>query len=478
VGAGEQADLDRPADPGRQADLDGLGAACNDERREVAMKRIIWVVIAVAVVVLVLIGHRVYGEARLNADMYRVLMAESPEEGYAAAIELLTTHPDLDSERLGEVVDTLTNSAFENGDINGLVSSLETLRSAPLSERVSDRLAAELHDALVLRTVMSPKEDDVKRADRIAQELLSSKELEPDTYLMMASLRSGVLASEPSRSTQWLTLELAWRAFGLDESADKADETAALDGAIHGLLASVAAQSSIDNALAVADSIGAALNDPTVRSVLNANRYRLTVDSDPGRAVVFAGRLLDAPETIQDWHTINRIGVDIRNRELDYDLALKLSEMALPLARSRSDSQVVLSSIGWAYHLMGEKDEARRSLEASVARLDAAPSLDESAVRRLLDVYEDSGDLDPAIDMLASIVARSVRPEDDARTRLDELVAEAGMKADEIPELIAAHRYSGVTMAPQFEALDASGGTVTLSEYRGTIVLLCFWSFG
>jgi hypothetical protein len=127
---------------------------------------------------------------------------------------------------------------------------------------------------------------------------------------------------------------------------------------------------------------------------------------------------------------------------------------------------------------MGNDEEAVRQLKASVALLDEAPTLGPSAVRRLLDVYEATGALEPAIDLLASVVARSLEPDEDALERLEDLLARAGRSPDEIAELIASHRYSGVQQAPEFEGVDTSGATVMLSQLRGKVVLLNFWSYG
>jgi tetratricopeptide (TPR) repeat protein len=295
---------------------------------------------------------------------------------------------------------------------------------------------------------------------------------------MMASLRAGMLADAPKRSTHWLTLELAWRAYGLSESPTRAHETEALDGAVKTLLGRVAADSGVDAALAVADSVSAALRDPTFLAVLNANRYRLTADERPQLARGFAGRLLDSPQSFHSWRILNELGVDIRNRGLDYDLALDLCEWAISLAPTRSDSQTSLSSIGWIHHLTGDEEAAIRSLERSVSMLDEAPTLGPSAVRRLLEVYEATGDLDSAIDLVASIAARAVNSDDDALGRLEELLTKAGRDLGEIPSLVAERRYSGVHKAPDFSGTYLSGDEFTLSEMRGSIVLLCFWSYG
>jgi hypothetical protein len=71
-----------------------------------------------------------------------------------------------------------------------------------------------------------------------------------------------------------------------------------------------------------------------------------------------------------------------------------------------------------------------------------------------------------------------VAPDEDALKRLEGLMTRAGRDVGEIDGLIAGQRYSGVQLAPEFEGVDSTGATVMLSQLRGRIVLLHFWSYG
>jgi tetratricopeptide (TPR) repeat protein len=325
---------------------------------------------------------------------------------------------------------------------------------------------------------MAPTEGDVERADGLAAELLDVADLQAGTYTMMALLRSAMLSEESSRSSHWLTVELAWRGFGLTDAPVRAHEMVALDSAFAALLGGIAEAGGVDAALASADSILNAIPDPTLAAVVNANLYRLTVEERPELALEYARAFTDARGSVDSWRIANRLAVDIRDRGLDYDLALDLSGWALELSQTRSDSQTVTSTTGWTHHLMGDNETARDYLDRSLALLEDSPSMDESVVRRALTVYEEEKLYGPAIDLLATVIARSIAPNEEARALLADFLDLAGRDQDSVPELVASHRYAGVELAPYVSFVGSSGVEVALTELRGRVVLLCFWSYG
>jgi hypothetical protein len=446
--------------------------------KEVRVKRLIWILVAVAVLAALMAGRSIYMEAALDAELASLEETKNPARTYDRAVAFLRKHPDLDRVRLDQALSTLMNAAFEAGDVDGLVAGLDSLGSEPMSPPVLHRLRAELHDALVMRTMMSPTEGDLERADELARELLKVTDLRAGNYTMMASLRSAMLADAPSRSTHWLTVELAWRGLNLTESPDRAPETFTLSNAVETLLGHIAEAGGVSAALASADSMATALSDPTLRAVVNANRYKLAAEDSPALALEYARVLAEARGDMESWRVANSVAVDIRDRGLDYDLALDLSGWALDLARARSDSQTVLNTIGWTHHLAEDDESARDYLERSVAMLDGAPTLDDSAVTRLLAVYEEEALHEPGIELLATVIARSVEPNEEARGRLAALLAGSGRDRGSMTELIASHRYAGVRDAPDFSVETSEGEVLTLAALSGRVVLLGFMSSG
>ncbi|MCK4408777.1 MAG: hypothetical protein KAW67_01745, partial [Candidatus Eisenbacteria sp.] len=380
--------------------------------------------------------------------------------------------------RVGDAVLVLANTAFEAGEIDGLVSILDSLRSTSLPHAAISRMSAELHDALIMRTIMSPTDGDVERANGIARELLEVQDLGADAYSTMAYLRAGILESSTDIPDHWLTIELAWRGIDAPEGDSPVNRAFALDGAHRVLLSHVARQRGLNAAFAMAESLASANPDPTLAAVLNASKYRLAVDSDVELALASARDLALARDAIDYWYIPIEIGCDIRDRELGFDLALDLCEWALSLASSGGESARAYSNIGWTHYETGNSEDARTNLEMSLACLSSAPTLDQTSVRRLLTVYETTDADEAAIELLATIAARSVLPNEDVRQQLAGLLVKTGRTADTLPQVIAAHRYAGVEQAADFTVRSVTGETIHLADLRGKVILLNFWSYG
>jgi cytochrome oxidase Cu insertion factor (SCO1/SenC/PrrC family) len=76
------------------------------------------------------------------------------------------------------------------------------------------------------------------------------------------------------------------------------------------------------------------------------------------------------------------------------------------------------------------------------------------------------------------LLARSVDPDGSLEETLAMHLDSLGRSRDEIPALIEAERYTGVRYASDFTLVDRDGAEFTLSEHRGSVVLLCFWGYG
>ena len=441
------------------------------------MKTVVWITIVICVVVAAFWGLERRYDIVLDRELEALSLLEEPQETIDAAVDFLEKHPDADLERMNRAVEQLANAAYAGGDVDGVLSVLDSLAALALPAPAKARMSAEVHDALVMATLMAPESADVGRANSIARRLIGSGDLPSESYRMMASLRSDILA-DADASTHWTTVALAHRACDTATQPEPGYCLNVLDSAYRALLGHIAGNRSLERALAVADSVAADFANPLLSAVLNANKYRVAAADEPELALEFARAFVTSGDVVDHWRLPNRIGVDIRNRELDYGLALELSEWALTLARTDDDRQVVLSSIGWAEHKLGREEDAKRHLEASMALLRGAPEMDDSAVERLLSVYEATGDNESAIDLLATIVARSVLPNEDARDELRQLLVESDRNPREMPDLIAERRYARVSPAPALTVAYADGRTIELEQLRGSVVVLCFWSYG
>ena len=442
------------------------------------MKRALWLIIVVVIVGGAVWGWSKHTEAVLDEELDALWEIDDPGEAFSSAVDFLRRHEGLDERRVGDAVMVLANTAFQAGEVDGLVSVLDSLRSTPLPHAAISRMGAELHDALIMRTIMSPTDGDIERANGIARELLEVQDLGAAAYSMMASLRTAILEDSTDIPDHWLTIELAWRSVNAPEEDSPVNRAFSLDGAHRVLLSHVTRQRGLEAAFAMAESLASANPDPTLAAVLDASRYRLAVDSDVELALASARDLALARDAIDYWYIPTKIGCDITDRELDFDLALDLCEWAFDLATSHRESARAYSNIGWIHYKTGNSDDARTNLEMSLARPSSAPTLERTSVRRLLTVYEATGDDEAAIELLATIAARSVLPNEEARQQLADLLVKTGKTADTLPQVIAAHRYAGVEQAADFTVQSATGETIHLADLRGKVVLLNFWSYG
>jgi hypothetical protein len=441
------------------------------------VKRIVWFLLAVVIVALGIWAWSRVGDARISKDLEGLYAIDDPQEAVASAAGFLRNHPDLDEHRRDEAVSIILNSTFEAGEFDGLISTVDSLLTTPLPPPVVSRLNAELHDALVIRSGIFGSEEDAARAGEIARRFLTVRDLPGGSYLMMASIRADMLGDAAPTADHWLTVELARRGSAEMVGESDAIPELTLDSAHRALLWHIAATSGLDAALALADSIAGADDDPTLAAVIDANRYRLAVDTDPELAQAAARDLAARRGALGGWRIPNEIGRDLVERELDLDLALELSEWSLSLARSRPESGMIYDGIGLAYQAMGNYEEAAASFEAAVERLDNAPAFEDAEVQHLLEAYETLGEDVSATGLLALIIARSVLPNEEARGMLAGLLTRSGQPLDTMPDLIASFRYADVEQAPDVTVIAPSGETVALADLRGEIVLLCFWSY-
>ncbi len=441
------------------------------------MKRAVWLVIGAVVVAAAVWGLTEYGDRRLDRRLEKLHLIDDPPRAIAAAAEFLRVHPRLDEARTAEAVAVAVNAAFEAGEFDGLVSTIDSLVATDLPSPAVSRLLAELHDVLVIRGSIFGNNADLERANGIVRDLLLVSDLPGEAYLTMASMRAGLMGDSLALSEHYLAIDLARRGY-----ADAAHDTlglgvATLDSAHRALLEHVAGARGVEAALALADSFTAGSPDPTMAGLMMANRYRLTVESDSTRAVAAARGLAGLRGRFTDWRVPDEIGFDLSERGLDHGLALALCEWSLSLAPSRRESARIHDHVGLVHRAALDHALAAEHFEAAVAGLDDVPTLGDRAVQHLLESYDSLGAHDPAIDLLGRIIARSVLPNEEARERLADLLASAGRSADEMPKIVSARRYAGVAQAPPFVVTMESGRRIALAQLRGRVVLLCFWSY-
>lgn len=418
-------------------------------------------------------------ERRLQADLDALEAIDGVSERIAAAVAVAEAHPDMEPERFDELATHIAEAAYSNGEFAGVVALVDSLRGTALVPALDAALARELHDALMILHYYEEDPAKTERAADIARSLLERDDVSADSYAGMANIGATVLMYKPTDDSEhyWLLRRLALTGYERKDELD-AVVVGALTASHRELIKTAALSRGLDGALALADSLLSEGGGDPVAAAIHAARFSLAIEDEPDVALDAAQALLETADAPGFSRTLNGISYDLVQRDMSLDVGLALGERALELATSKRDSINVLDTVGWAHYKLGQYEPAALRLKEALDLADEVLEYDDVTVQHLLTVYDEAGQSERAIDFLAALVARSADPNVEARERLIELLVETGRREDEIPELIAERRYEGVEEAPDFTLVSEDGETVSLTDYRGNIVLLCFWSYG
>ncbi|MFH1688718.1 MAG: redoxin domain-containing protein, partial [Candidatus Eisenbacteria bacterium] len=250
-----------------------------------------------------------------------------------------------------------------------------------------------------------------------------------------------------------------------------------LDMAYARLVNSVNEEQGLEAALSKVELLKEQTNNPSALAALNAALFSVAIDENTETAIAAAVAIAEL-DGLTGTDPSNRIAYDLAERGLAPDVAVRLAMQALALASSRYDSTQVLDTVGWAYYAAGEHSEAAGYLKAAVGLMDETLTYENETVQHLLTAYESGGMSDEAIELLAAVVARSVDADDPARSQLATRLVERDGNAEGLETLVTGLRYEGVEMAPAFSLKNESGGQVSLESFKGSVVVLNFWSYG
>lgn len=443
------------------------------------MKRAVFPAVAVVAIVALLWAWPGMVERRLQGEFDALDAIDAVEERIDAAIAIADAHPDMELERFDELATHIAEAAYTTGEFPEVVAVVDSLRGTALVAALDAALARELHDALMILRYYNDDAASTDRAVSIARALLERDDVSADSYAGMANIGATILTYKPTDDTGHYRLlrELALTGYERKDELD-AVVVGALTATHRELIKAVALSRGLDGALAFADSLLAEGGGDPVAAAIHAARFSLAIEDDTDVAIEAAEALLETADAPGFSRTLNGISYDLVQRDLALDVGLALGQRALELASSARDSINILDTVGWAHYKLGQYDPAARRLEEALALADEVLEYDDVTVQHLLTVYDEAGQTERAVDFLSGLLARSADPNVEARERLAELLAELGRGEQEIPELVAARRYDGVERAPDFTLVTEDGGSVSLSDHRGNIVLLCFWSYG
>jgi tetratricopeptide (TPR) repeat protein len=344
-----------------------------------------------------------------------------------------------------------------------------------------------------------------KRDEKSADELRGLEAANPDNPLyprllsvllpkpvdrLDAARRAARLA--PGEPTVYLAMGNAFRALGRPDSAEvfysKAVE-----------LDSERYDASLSLAALIADRGDRKKAEEIYRTVIERSHDPDTHDTavdrlislywDAGDTTQVLKLAKDAQSSVRDPWVLNDIAWGIAEARADIPLAEQIAHQAIggmnaawletaypgvdkdwAESTSRRYQAYLYETLGFVYRQAGNTEQAIVALEEAV-RL--APYVDSDIETELASAYRDAGRLDDAIGSLLDILAVSMN--DEAMARLDTIYTEAHGDTTGLQALIAERRSRQVEPAADFRMPTLTGDTVSLSDYRGKVILLDFW---
>ncbi len=449
------------------------------------MNRAVWIILIVVVAAVAVWGITRNGSADTMEEIQAASELGTAQERIDALVDIAMSDRRFDSDEYKAISSGISDAAYEAGEGARLVAVCDSLLALPLPTELTYRLEAELHGGLVIQGYYAEdgREAYWRRASEVAKSLLEHDDVPPDVMLQVAGFHLYALGFAPpdevlATRDQWTAYDLASRAFPCLDSPVSMGDATILSGALGGALDRISTAYGADRAIVVSDSLLATGPCPSMRAVMLEQRYWVSADSDTETAVTAARGLLDVGHRPGMWSLLRAVSLDMSERDLAPATALDLAESALDLVDSRRDSGLVYFALGVAERDLHHYDLAATALEKAIEMGEEAPEIADPRVAALLEVYEESSQPDKAIDLLSRLMARSILPNEEARDKLAELLEAEGRSSAEIPALVEAQRYVGVPTAPDFTLVDRDGNDVTLSDLRGNVVLMCFWSYG
>jgi len=409
-----------------------------------------------------------YRESELQNEMAAIEAMEDLTAKKDAALGFLVENQMADREILLRALDAASDEFRDAENKEPLIELYQGLYDEGLTPWLRYRVVARLDRGLV--ELGTP--ESVARAEALARDMLEVNDAPMEPYHWMVYFHQASELTNPE-----LTVHLALAAERATDREEYGMWPQVLNMAYAGLVNSVNEEQGLEAALSRAELLKGQTDNPLALAALNAAVFDVAIGEDEDAAIAAATAITEL-EGLTGSDPMNGIAYDMAERGVAPDVAVTLSLQALELAASRYDSTMVLDTVGWAYYAAGDYAEAARYLKSAVDIIDETLTYENETVQHLLTAYDSGGMPDETIELLAVIVSRSVVADDPARGQLSAKLVERDGDAAAMEALVEGLRYEGVEMAPAFTLQNESGEQVTLESFRGSVVVLNFWSYG
>ena len=186
--------------------------------------------------------------------------------------------------------------------------------------------------------------------------------------------------------------------------------------------------------------------------------------------VATANEALAAP--ITDGSIYNEMGYQLADAGKHLDLAIRLCQKSVDLAKEDMDKSYAYDSLGWAYLKAGDAAKAVDAL--TQAKNLAGEGVDETVLGHLAMAQVKAKNAEGAIKTYLEMMSSGEFAE--ARTELDSLYAVTKRAPESLEADIKALRAKKMTAATDFALTGADGKQVSLAGLKGKVVVLNFMS--
>jgi Flp pilus assembly protein TadD len=208
--------------------------------------------------------------------------------------------------------------------------------------------------------------------------------------------------------------------------------------------------------------------DPSVRSILLYKNYQHARDSHPQSIAEAVRKILK--EEPKDAGIYNAVAWNLVERGEHLDLAVELARKGAELAEDRRTKGYILDTEGWALFKQGRFSEAVEKLEEALGYYGEP---DEEILEHLARAHAMGGDKDKALEIFTDLLVSQEDP--GMRAEAEALLKARGGDLEAFREEIRRRRLEAARAAPDFTLKDLEGKEISLSDFRGKVVLLNFW---
>jgi len=409
-----------------------------------------------------------YRQSELQNEIAAIEAMEDLTARKDAALGFLVENQMADREVLLRALDAAAEEFSDDENKEPLIELYQGLYDQGLTPWLRYRVVARLDRGLM--EINTP--ESVARAEELAREMLEVNDAPMEPYHWMVYFHQKSELTNPE-----LTVRVALAAENATDREEYGMWPQVLNMAYASLVNSISEEEGLDAALSKAELLRGQTDNPLALAALNAAVFNAAIEEDEDAAVAAAAAITEL-EGLTSSDPMNGIAYNMAERGIAPDVAVTLSLQALALAGSRYDSTMVLDTVGWAHYAAGDYAEAAGYLKSAVEMMDETLVYDNETVQHLLMAYDSGGMRDESIDLLATIVARSVVADDPARGQLASKLVERDGDAAAMETLVEGLRYEGVEVAPAFALSDREGSTVSLEGLKGDVLVVCFWSYG